>query len=252
MLLAPDEPSPVRVERPDGASPFFLACEHAGKRIPRRLGDLGLDDHELERHIAWDIGAEAVALGLSQRLDATLVSQTYSRLVIDCNRDPAVETAIVTVSETTEIPGNQGLSAAEAKARADEIFHPYQDRLTAELDSREAAGRPTVLVDVHSFTPVFHGEPRPWHIGVLHGADSRLAHILIDLMGGEVDMEIGDNQPYAVDRINDYTIPVHGERRGIPHVELEIRQNLITTEAGQAEWAERLDGWLTKALERLL
>ena len=153
VLLAPDEPSPVRVERPAGASPFFLACEHAGKRIPRRLGTLGLDDHELERHIAWDIGAEAVALGLSARLDATLVSQTYSRLVIDCNRDPSVETSIVTVSEATEIPGNHGLSPAAAEARADAIFHPYQDRMVAELDSRDAAGRPSVLIDVHRFTP---------------------------------------------------------------------------------------------------
>ena len=116
MLLAPDEPSPVTVERPQGASPFFLACEHAGKRIPRRLGNLGLDDYHLGRHIAWDIGAEAVALGLSERLDATLVSQAYSRLVIDCNRDPLVETSIVTVSEATRIPGNHGIPAAEANS----------------------------------------------------------------------------------------------------------------------------------------
>ena len=126
-----------------------------------------------------------------------------------------------------------------------------QDRIAAELDSRAAAGRPSVLVDVHSFTPVFHGAARPWHIGVLHGSDSRLAHILLDLMGGEGDVVVGDNQPYAVDRVNDYTIPVHGEQRGIPHVEFEIRQDLITTEAGQEAWAERLEGWLTTALERL-
>jgi len=250
-LLFLDELSPVTVTRTDGASPFFLACEHAGRRIPRRLGNLGLGDYDLARHIAWDIGAEAVALGLSQRLDATLVSQTYSRLVIDCNRDPSVETSIVTVSEATPIPGNHGLWPAEAKARADEIFHPYQDFITAHLDRRQEAGRPSVLIDIHSFTPVFHGKPRPWHIGVLHGADSRLAHILLDLMGGEGDMVVGDNQPYAVDGINDYTIPVHGEQRGIPHVELEIRQDLIISEAGQEAWAERLEGWLTGALERL-
>jgi predicted N-formylglutamate amidohydrolase len=247
-LLAADEPSPVNVMRPGGASPFFLACEHAGKRIPQRLGNLGLDDHHLERHIAWDIGAEAVALDLSARLDATLVSQTYSRLVIDCNRDPMVETSIAKVSEATEIPGNQDIPATEARARADEIFHPYQDRVVAALDSRDEAGQPSVLIDVHSFTPVFHGETRPWHIGVLHNEDSRLAHILLDLMD---DIPVGDNQPYEVDSVNDYTIPVHGEQRGIPHVEFEIRQDLITTAAGQEEWAERLEGWLTKALDRL-
>jgi predicted N-formylglutamate amidohydrolase len=247
-LLAPDEPSPVNVTRPGGASPFFLACEHAGKRIPRRLGSLGLDDYHLERHIAWDIGAEAVALDLSARLDATLVSQTYSRLVIDCNRDPLVETSIPTISEATEIPGNKGIAAVEVQARADEIFHPYQERMVDHLDSRDEAGQPSVLIDVHSFTPVFHGEARPWHIGVLHNEDSRLAHILLDLMD---DIPVGDNQPYEVDSVNDYTIPVHGEQRGIPHVEFEIRQDLITLAAGQEEWADRLESWLTKALDRL-
>ena len=123
--------------------------------------------------------------------------------------------------------------------------------MAAELDSRNAAGRPSVLIDVHSFTPVFHGEARPWHIGVLHGSDFRLAHILLDLMVGEGDIPVGDNEPYAVDGVNDYTIPVHGEQRGIPHVEFEIRQDLIASAAGQEEWAERLATWLTKALDRL-
>jgi predicted N-formylglutamate amidohydrolase len=250
-LLAPDEPPPFTIERAAGASPFFLTCDHAGRRLPRRLGDLGLPAAELGRHIAWDIGAGAVTRLLAEALDAFAILQTYSRLVIDCNRDPSVETSIVTLSELTEVPGNRGLSEGERRARRREILEPYQDRTAEELDRRLAQGRPTVLIAVHSFTPVFKGVARPWHIGVLYHRDARYAQALKAELLAEGDLVVGDNEPYAVDDLSDYGIPVHGERRGIPHVEIEIRQDLIEAPAGQGAWAGRLARLLPAAWRRM-
>ncbi len=250
-LLHPDEPAAAALYRGSGNSPFLLTCEHAGKLIPRALGTLGLDDIDRERHIAWDIGAEAVAHGLSQRLDAPLAVQTYSRLVIDCNREPGVETSIVELSEATEIPGNRELDAAAQSARAREIFHPFHDLVCGELDRRQAGGQRNVLVAVHSFTPTFHGQARPWHIGLLYNRDGRLAEILQRLLTAEGDLVVGDNQPYAISDETDYTIPVHGEQRGIPHIEFEIRQDLIAEPDGQESWAARLGRLLLLALDQL-
>lgn len=239
-LLFPDEPAAVLVDHPSGSSDLFLTCDHAGRRMPRRLGQLGLPDAELERHIAYDIGARAVAVRLADALDATLIAQVYSRLVIDCNRDPAVASSIPEISEVTEIPGNRGLTEAARAARRREIFEPYHAAIAAVLDARATAGRPTALVAVHSFTPVYKGEVRPWHAAVLYNRDARLSLLLKRLLEEEGGLVIGDNQPYFVSDLTDYTIPVHAERRGLPYLELEIRQDLIATEAGQREWAERL------------
>jgi predicted N-formylglutamate amidohydrolase len=239
-LLDPDEPAPMTVENEAGGSVFFLTGDHAGRAIPRRLGKLGLPEHELARHIAWDIGIGAVGCQLSRLLDAALILQTYSRLVIDCNRDPAVPSSIPEISETTEIPGNRGIGESERAARIDAIFHPYHNRMAAALDRRAAEGRATVLVALHSFTPVFKSVARPWHAAVLYNRDARLAHLLFELLSAEPGLVIGDNEPYRVTDVTDYTVPVHGERRGLPHVEIEIRQDLITEPAGQREWAKRL------------
>jgi predicted N-formylglutamate amidohydrolase len=239
-LLHADEPDPARVLRAHGPSDFLLAADHAGRAIPRRLGTLGLPPHELTRHIAWDIGIAGVTERLSEALDAAAVLQRYSRLVIDCNRGHDAGSSIPTVSETTEIPGNRGLLAAERAARQREIFAPYHARIRELLDARQHDGRRTVLIALHSFTPVFKGERRAVEAGVLYNRDPRLAHILLDLLRGEGEFEVGDNAPYAVSDTTDYTIPMHGERRGIPHVEIEIRQDLIADEAGQAAWALRL------------
>ncbi len=250
-LLADDDAAVFTVEHENGKSPFFITCDHGGRRLPPRLGKLGLPDSELTRHIAWDIGASAVSRRTGAALDAFTIHQTYSRLVIDCNRDPAVETSIVTVSEATEVPGNRNLSEAERAARAHEIFWPYHGRIVRALDERKAAGRPTVLIAMHSFTPAFKGVSRPWHVGVLYNRDSRFAHIMKALFEAEGDLVVGDNEPYAVGDASDYTIPVHGERRGLPHVEFEIRQDLIAEEAGQRAWADRLIRLLPKAYRRL-
>ena len=250
-LLAEDEPRPVAVTRPNGASPFFLTCDHAGRRIPRALGDLGVSEAERRRHIAWDIGAAAVARALSRLLDACLIEQVYSRLVIDCNRDPSVPGSTPDVSERTPIPGNVGLSADARAARVRDIFEPYHARMHQELDRRRDEGRETILVAVHSFTPVFKGVERPWHVGVLYNRDDRLARVLIDLLEREGDLIVGDNEPYCVGDETDYGIPVHGERRGIVHVELELRQDLTAVADGQKAWARRLARLLPKARESL-
>ena len=250
-LLAEDEPPVFTLDHEKGKSPFFITVDHGGRLLPRRLGKLGLSDSELTRHIAWDIGASAVGRRLGDALDAFTIHQTYSRLVIDCNRDPSVDSSIVTVSESTEIPGNRNLSAAEREARANEILWPYQRRIAEALDERKRANRPTVLIAMHSFTPAFKGVSRPWHVGVLYNREPRFAHIMKSLFEAEGDLVVGDNEPYAVGDATDYTIPVHGEGRGLPHVEFEIRQDLIAEEAGQKAWAERLARLLPVAWQRL-
>ncbi|MEZ2131413.1 MULTISPECIES: N-formylglutamate amidohydrolase [unclassified Sinorhizobium] len=239
-LLDMDEPDPVVVQLEDGRSPFFLTCDHAGRRLPQVLGDLGLPPSEFDRHIAWDIGAGGLSRRLSDLLDASLVEQIYSRLVIDCNRSPSVPSAIPEISELTVIPGNTGLSDDARAMRRAEIFDPYHARIRDLLDRRAKEDRETILVAMHSFTPVFKGFARPWHVGVLYHNDPSFGHILLELLSKEADLVVGDNEPYHISDETDYGIPVHGERRGLPHVELEIRQDLIADPGGQAAWAERL------------
>jgi predicted N-formylglutamate amidohydrolase len=250
-LLDLDEPNPMSLENEAGQSIFFLTCDHAGRVIPRNLDRLGLPEDETQRHIAWDIGIGGVGRRLSKLLDAPVILQTYSRLVIDCNRDPKVPSSIPEISETTEIPGNLDLTEAARTARVNAIFRPYHDTIAAALDRRAAAGRASVLVALHSFTPVFKGVARPWHAAVLYNRDPRLAHCLLELLSAD-GLVVGDNEPYAVTDLTDYTVPVHGERRGLPHVEIEIRQDQIIDPAGQAAWAERLARLLPAAYGNFL
>jgi predicted N-formylglutamate amidohydrolase len=250
-LLEPDEPSPVRVLRERGTSDFVLTADHAGNAIPRRLGTLGVAVQAIQRHIGWDIGIAGVTERMSETLDATAVLQTYSRLVIDCNRDPSWPSAMPEISEFTEIPGNRGLAEADRDARAAAIFHPYHDRIAGLLDTRIAAGRRTILIAMHSFTPVFKGEPRGMEVGVLYYRRTTLASVMLDLLRAEGDVTVGENAPYALTEDSDYSIPRHGERRGLNHVEIEIRQDLIASPEGQAHWADRFSRLLTAALPRL-
>lgn len=235
-LLGPDEPSPVRVHNAGGAAPFLLVADHAGNRVPRALGDLGLSEQERGRHIGWDIGIAGVGHVLADALDAVFIQQVYSRLVIDCNRPLAAPSSIPEISERTGIPGNRDLSPSDRDARAREIFWPYHHCIAAELDRRLAAGQPTALVALHSFTPVFKDVARPWQAGMLYNRDPRLARQMLALLRGE-GLSVGDNEPYFVSDSGDYTIPVHGERRELPHVLIEIRQDLIAEPKGQHDWA---------------
>ena len=252
QLLFADEPSPVLLERPGGTSPIFLVCDHASARIPRRLESLGLDEVDRLRHIAWDIGALAVAQRLSERFDACLVAQGYSRLVIDCNRPTGTPQSIALMSERTRIVGNENVGPEEAQRRADAIFAPYHATIVAELDARRERRQPTVLVSVHSFTPVYLDAARRWHAGVLYKRDPRLGRALLEVLRARPELVVGDNEPYAVTDETDYAIPVHGERRGIHHVGIEIRQDLITGADGQAQWADILGVALETVVPGLL
>jgi predicted N-formylglutamate amidohydrolase len=246
-LLGADEPAAFQEFQSAGRSEFLIVVDHAGARVPRTLANLGLADAELQRHIAWDIGALGVAQGVAQILDAPLVSQTYSRLVIDCNRDPKVPSSIPRISELSEIPGNRALSAAQISARRSEIFDPYHARIRESIDARLAAGRRVLLVAQHTMTDVYKGVRRGMHAAVLYNRDRRFAGLVLDELRQDRSLIVADNEPYFVSDETDYTIPHHGEARGLPHVEIEIRQDLVGDERGQAEWAARIAEVLAEA-----
>ena len=240
LLLGPSDVPPVREYNDSGRSPFFLTCDHYGRLIPAVLGDLGLPESELTRHIAWDIGIAGVAEMLAKHLDAHLIVQRYSRLVIDCNRPPHSASSIPIISEATTVPGNEGISRETAELRRAKIFDPYHRRIDAIIDQRRQRNMPTILVSLHSFTPVYAGIARPWHIGTLYQRDKMLPPLLLQLLRAEPDLVVGDNEPYAVSDETDYTIPVHAEARGLMNTGIEIRQDLISDQAGEKAWADRL------------
>jgi predicted N-formylglutamate amidohydrolase len=250
-LLEPAEPEAVSIYKIDAKSPLLLVADHAGNLIPRSLGRLGLTETDCERHIAWDIGIAGLARLLAEQMDATLIKQNYSRLVIDCNRPLEVDTSIARVSENTPVPGNASVSDRDRAARITEIFQPYHAQIESELDRRQRGGRPTALIALHSFTPVFEGLRRPWHAAVLYNRDGRLARQLLMLLEENKTLVVADNKPYVISNTTDHTIPIHGEQRGLPHVLVEIRQDLIEDEVGRREWALRLADLLPKAYERL-
>src|SRR6201747_2798813 len=207
LRLDAAEVPPVTEENTAGRSPFLLTCDHYGRLIPRALGDLGLPASELARHIAWDIGIAGVAEQLSKHLGAHLIAQCYSRLVIDCNRPPCRASSIPVLSEATNVPGNEGLTRAAAEARRQAIFEPYHRRIGEVIDRRLRDGVPTVLVSLHSFTPIYAGIARPWHIGTLYHRDTRLPPLVLKWLRAEADLVVGDNEPYAVMDETDYTSP---------------------------------------------
>jgi predicted N-formylglutamate amidohydrolase len=239
-LLGSEDVPPILEHNITGRSPFLLTCDHYGRLIPHSLGDLGLPPSELSRHIAWDIGIAGLAEALSKHLDAHLIAQRYSRLVIDCNRPPVALSSIPLISEATAIPGNEGLDREAAAARREAIFDPYHGRIHEVIEARRRDGVPTVLLSLHSFTPFYAGIARPWHVGTLYHRDTRLPSLLLKLLRAEADLVVGDNEPYAVNDETDYTIPVHAEARGLMNSGIEIRQDLIADQAGQKRWADRL------------
>lgn len=240
--MGEDAPPAATVVNERGASPYVLLCEHASNHIPARYAGLGLAPRDLERHIAWDIGAAVLARGLSRRLDAPLVLSGYSRLLIDCNRPPGAPTSIPERSEDTDIPGNLGLDAAERARREAAYFAPFHAAAARLLDRRAAEGRRTVVVGVHSFTPVFLGVPRPWLAGVLYAGAERFGRALVERLGAELGpAAVGDNEPYRIEPgEHDYTVPVHGDRRGLDAALLEVRQDLIGRAVEAEAWAARL------------
>ena len=242
-LLAADEPAPVGCVNPKrgAAHKYLLIGDHAGRLVPRALRGLGVPAAEFERHIAWDIGVRALGEALAARLDAPFLHQRYSRLVIDCNRDPARADAMPELSDGTPIPGNVGLSAADRAARVAAIHTPYQTAIGAAL------GPATILVALHSFTPRMKtGQPRPWQAGILHDrGDTRFSLACLAALRQEPGLTIGDNEPYQMDEI-DYSVPRHAYPAR-PYVEFEVRQDLIADAAGVAEWTDRLARVLERA-----
>ena len=238
-LLGPDDPPACEVLNPEGAAPVVFLCDHASNRVPCALDRLGLAPADLERHIAWDIGAAAITRRLAAHFDAPAVLAGYSRLVIDCNRRLEDEQSILSLSDGTEIPGNRNLTGEDAAARVHAFFDPYHRACTAVLDEVEARGAVAVpVVMMHSFTPVMNGALRPWHAGVLwDGDDGRMALPLLDALRARDGLHIGDNEPYNGASPHGYTMPAHAARHGRANVQIEVRQDLVADEPGIERWS---------------
>jgi predicted N-formylglutamate amidohydrolase len=249
-LLGPGDPEPVICLNPRGRSPFILTGDHAGRAIPARLGTLGLEEEDLSGHIAVDAGVAELGAAMSERLDAVFLAQAYSRLVIDCNRAPSSAEAIPPVSHGTRVPGNEGLNGIERRLREKEIHEPYHARIAAEIRARWRPGTPTVLIALHSFTPVLKEMERPWDVGILHaGGNERFSRRLLDAFAREPGLRTGDNQPYHMDE-TDYSIPCHAFGRTLDYAEIEVRQDHIADAAGQRHWSELLCMALEEAHSR--
>lgn len=240
LLAQKDWPDAVEVLNEHGRSDIVLLCEHASNHMPAQYRQLGLDASHLQRHIAWDIGAAEVTRLLSARLDTAAFLSGYSRLLIDLNRPLGTSGSIPVLSEDTDIPGNVGIDTAERDRRAEIMFAPFHERVAAHLDRRMAEGRPTLIVTIHSFTPVFLGVARPWHAGVLHAHAAVLAEAILSGLRTDATLNVAANVPYVISRDADYAVPIHGDDRGIPAVLVEIRQDLLANRSGIEEWADRL------------
>jgi predicted N-formylglutamate amidohydrolase len=247
-LLGPEDPPPFTHLNPGGRARVVLLCDHASRAVPRRLGTLGLEEAELARHIGWDIGAAEVTRHLSRRLDAQAFLSGYSRLVVDCNRKLDEPSAAPAVSDRTVVPANQCLAPEDIAWRAEAVYWPYQRAIAAALDAFEAKGIAPAVVSIHSFTPVFDAMHRPWHIGILWHRDDRLAKPLLGSLAADPAIAVGDNEPYTGGSPHAYTIPTHGLARGLPHVQFEIRQDLIADADGAERWANRIHRALAAVL----
>ena len=231
----------VLVSNARGASPFVIVCDHASNRIPAKYGTLGLTHIERLSHIAWDPGALAVSRQLAELLDAPLVQSTVSRIVIDCNRDLDAPDLIWTLSETTRIAANENIDAEERQYRIDHFHRPYHASIETLLEARRHAGQETVLVCMHSFTPVYHGVARPWPIGLIHGTDPSYTRALFDALAAEEpSLNIGWNEPYAALNGVTLTLERHGDARGLDATMIEIRNDEILEPAGVTLWSTRL------------
>jgi predicted N-formylglutamate amidohydrolase len=242
---------PVAWHRPEGRAGLLLLCEHASNHVPPAFGGLGLPDAEWQRHIAWDIGALALAQALADRLDAPLAYATYSRLLLDLNRPVEAPDSIVERSEATDIPGNHGLAAAHRQWRQRRIYQPFHAAVDAKVAERRQADVPTAVLSIHSFTPSYHGQARPWHAGVIARGHRRFGDALLAGLRAEAGLCIGDNEPYAPVAGVFHSIERHAERHGLHGAMIEVRQDLIGGEAGQAEWAARLGDLLERVLAGL-
>ncbi len=238
----------VEVFNPHGRAPVLVIADHAGRRIPSYLGDLGLPEHERARHIGWDIGSADMARRLATKLDAVAVLNHVSRLVIDPNREPSSPTSIPAIADGTFVPANQNLSEAERQHRLRLSFLPYHRMIARQIAAlRQRVGVP-VIISMHSFTPVMQRQHRPWHVGVLWHDDDRLARPVLAGLQEDPDLCVGANLPYSGNYPGCYSMRFHAERRRFPNVAFEIRQDLIETRKAAEAWADRLVEVLQPAL----
>ncbi len=230
----------VTVERPDGAGPLVLVCDHASNEIPPGFSALGVPPAAMTTHVAWDPGALQVAQAISAATDSPLIYPRATRLLLDCNRTPEAPGSIVALSEDTAVPGNRDLAADERLARVRRIYTPFHAAIDAVIDRRLALKQVTAVVAIHSFTPVYHGNARPWDVGVLYDQDRRLADLLLAGLCADGDIVVGDNEPYAPRDGVYHTLGRHAEARGLPSVMIEIRNDRLADAAGQGAWGVRL------------
>lgn len=228
-----------RVLRPRGRSRFVLLCDHASNHIPTEFRNLGLTESDLRRHIAWDIGAAGVTESLSGQLDSPAILSGVSRLVIDCNRQLKSPELIPAIIHGTSVPGNAAIDAASRKARIERWYEPYHDAVETVLIDRFGRGIESIVLSIHSMTPMLHGRIRPWQIALSSHTDRRLTDPVLAALRGPGDLQVGDNEPFCIDPLIDYSVPFHALRRGLPHLQVEFRQNEIATAAAQRRWASR-------------
>ncbi|WFR94075.1 N-formylglutamate amidohydrolase [Rhizobium tumorigenes] len=248
-VLSEQEGECVAVERPDGRSPVVVICEHASSRLPERFGDLGLSEDARNSHIAWDPGALAVARGLSRNLDAPLIYQRFSRLIYDCNRPPGSPAAMPEVSEIYDIPGNRQLDSEERRARTDALYLPFHQRIRDLLSRRTALGMASVIVTIHSFTPIYNGQYREVELGILHDTDDRLANRMLALTGDASLYRTERNQPYGPQHGVTHTLQLHGVSNHLKNVMIEVRNDLIVDDVGQGVMADYLTGLIQRSLD---
>ena len=251
-LLRPGDPPAFSVFNEQGKAPLLLLCDHASKAVPQALGDLGIPEVELARHIGWDIGGLDAAIELAKVLDAPLVASGYSRLVIDCNRWPGGEGSTPEISDETVIPANKDLTKEQVDARAEACFWPYHREVDRLLDAMTAGGRTVCLLVMHSFTPVMKGFVRPWHVGVLWNDDPRLPEPLLEELRVDPSLVVGDNEPYSARASYEYTLTAHARPRALPHCSLEVRQDLMSTPDDARSWGRRLAPAISAAVKKAL
>jgi len=239
---------PYQVYNLKGKSRAIILCDHASNYIPSKYKSLGLGKNEIYRHIGWDIGAALVAKKIANRLNATLIMSGYSRLLVDCNRPLGVPEAFIEISENTLIPGNLNLTTKDRKFRAKKYCIPYRNRIDKILKSRIRKKIIPIIIAVHSFTPVYKGFVRPWHLGLLYRKDRRMVSLIQDQMVNNKSIKIGINEPYKCNLKGDYSIPYFGESNGLPNILFEIRQDLIKNNAGIIKWSKKLSNLLEKII----
>ena len=248
VLIGPGDPPVFEALNPDGGASVVLVSDHASRAVPAALDGLGLDDGHLESHIAYDIGTAGVTRLLAAQLDAPAVLAGYSRLVIDVNRPPGHPQSIPEASDGTEIPGNRGLGEEAQKQRVEMLFEPYHDAIDESLAHLWRRGKPPALFSIHSFTPDYGDEDRPWDVGVLWNRDPRIARQLIERLGAR-GLNVGDNLPYSGFELA-YTINLHGAAAGLANCVVEINQNQVSDGEGIERWAGILAGVMAEILQR--